>query len=55
MFVSIDIIILVIYTVVEGANGNLNAIIKSNDENFKSLSGVRCIQCSVVLVWFQAI
>ena len=40
VLVSIDIIILVTYTTVEGVRGNLNAILLSNEENFISLFGV---------------
>ena len=45
VLVSIDIIILVTYTIVEGVRGNLKAILLSNEENFISLFGVSGIQC----------
>ena len=41
VLVSIDIIILVIYTLVELTNGKFNAVLKSNQENEVSLHGVR--------------
>ena len=41
VLVSIDIFILVIYTVVEWANGNFSAILQSNEENTVSHIGVR--------------
>ena len=41
VLVSIDIFILVIYTVVEWAKGNFSAILQSNEENTVSHIGVR--------------
>ena len=40
MLVSIDIIVLLVYTIVEVARGNLTAALESNEEHFISLSGV---------------
>ena len=40
VLLSIDIIILVTYTLVEGVRGNLSASLLSNEENKKSLFGV---------------
>ena len=41
ILVLIDIIILFIYTVVEGVRGNLNATLVPNEENFRTEIGVR--------------
>ena len=41
VLVSIDIFVLVVYTVVELAKGNLNAVLMSNEENTVSHIGVR--------------
>ena len=41
VLVSIDILILVIYTLVESINGKFNAVLESNEENAVSLHGVR--------------
>ena len=41
VLVSIDIFILVIYTLVELTNGKFNAVLESNEENSVSLHGVR--------------
>jgi hypothetical protein len=40
VFVSIDIVILVVYTVVEAVYGRLNAILMPNDEHAVVLVGV---------------
>ena len=40
IFISIDVIILVIYTIVDLVSGKFNAILKSNEENLMSHFGV---------------
>ena len=40
VFVSIDIFILVVYTVVEAVHGRLNAVLLPNDEHAITLAGV---------------
>ena len=43
MLVIVDLVILVVYTAVEGANGNLSAIRLSNNENSMDVKGVSVI------------
>ena len=40
VFVLIDIITLVVYTIVEGLGGNLNAILVQNEENPSTELGI---------------
>ena len=50
VLVSIDIFILVVYTVVELTNENFNAILESNEENTVSLHGVRTSSYQAIIV-----
>ena len=43
VLVAIDIFIIIIFTVVEAASGDLDADLQSNDENIVSLLGVRIL------------
>ena len=45
VFVLIDIIILLVYTIIEGLRGNLNAMLVQNEETPPSEVGVRIV-CS---------
>ena len=40
VMISVDVIILVTYTILELVGGNFTVILKSNDENFTSRFGV---------------
>ena len=51
ILISIDVIILVIYTIVEFSRGNFNAVLKSNEENFITFFGVR--QCICICICFS--
>ena len=44
VFITIDVAILLIYTVVEGARGNLQAELQPNDENIREEFGVSFYQ-----------
>ena len=39
-FITIDVFILLVYMIVEGARGNLGAELQQNDENFRVEVGV---------------
>ena len=43
VFVLIDVIILLVYTIIEGLRGNLNAMLVQNEETPSSEVGVRIV------------
>ena len=49
VFVSIDIFILVVYTVVEAAHGRLNAVLMPNDEHAITLAGVSQLLSNIII------
>ena len=55
VFIAIDLAILLVYTVVEGARGNLCAQRQPNSENLKTESGVRLlfVACIVLIYVFE--
>ena len=53
VFVLIDIITLLVYTIVEGLRGNLNAILVQNERNPSAEIGVRIITCARGLYHFK--
>ena len=40
IFIAIDVVILLLYTIVEGAQGNLDAELRPNDELIRTEVGV---------------
>lgn len=50
VFTAIDVIILLVYTIVEGAQGNLGAELRANDENIRTEVGVSIDHSSSVHV-----
>ena len=55
VFVLIDVIILLVYTIIEGLRGNLNAMLVQNEETPSSEVGVRivcnrCVTTSLIAV-----
>lgn len=49
VFVSIDIVILVVYTVVEAVHGRLNAVLMPNDEHAITLAGVSQLLSNIII------
>ena len=43
VFIAIDVIILLVYTIVDGARGNLGAELRPNDEHVRTEIGVSII------------